>query len=902
MTTLIPIFIVALLFAFFYNGQFGKDINQHMSRLGKAYIRQLIPAAQFALLQKNNRTLQGLINASTINQEVKELAFYNANGRLIAYRGGRHSLDKPFTPPPYTGDFIEIKQVNPTTINFITPITIPKYNLYSSTMMNDATHFFIYQPDDILGWLSINIDTQSLVIKRYQMLIVTIFITLIGLLIGLTTHYFLSKRIYQPIARLRRSMKQILANEFETELKVASGGELGIIERGAQHLQKAYIESQRDMNQHIEVATQDLQQSLELLEEKNIDLSMEMKKLDEKCRQKSEFIANMSHEIRTPMNGVIGFTNVLLESSLDPLQLDYVKTIKRSAEDLILIINDILDYSKMDAGKLQLDNIPLDIRTCIDEVLVLAAPNAHKKGIDLIPVTHSDVPKTVLGDSLRIKQIISNLVSNAVKFTDEGYILIRTAIQSETEKDYTFCISIIDTGAGISKEDQSRLFTAFNQADISVARRYGGTGLGLVICKKLAETMSGRIQLKSTPNKGSNFSVFLKLEKLSSYEVERNKLHRFNQLKALCFDENQLQLESIACGLANWDIQCQRVDSYKALENELSTNAHYDFAFINMNEESKAQVKTMIEKLKEKSIPSILLSKFPITNHKEYGAQAVLYKPISIQKLQHTIESLTEYRSKKNDRGQEDLQQLRMRLKQSNAHILVVEDNPVNRMLLQSMLQGYVQIETVSDGEEAVSICQKKSFQIILLDLQMPKLNGLDAAKKIRQTSFLNRQTSIILFSATNRDIDSNELKKSGIKCCISKPIDEANLIQTLLEFMPENGSEPIIDWSLCVKKLSGNPQLAEDFLHRFIEELQKNKEEFLSLRSKKDFKGLHEAAHKLHGACSFCGVPELQVKVKKLEEISTHEQNSEAIFDAFSEMMTSIDAVLDTYENHFIN
>ncbi len=289
-----------------------------------------------------------------------------------------------------------------------------------------------------------------------------------------------------------------------------------------------------------------------MLEEKNIQSSLEKKKFEEKSRQQSEFIANMSHEIRTPMNGVIGFTNVLLESKLDSLQLDYVKTIKSSAQDLLAIINDILDYSKMDAGKLHLDCIPLDIRACIDEVLALTAPNAHKKGIDLIPATEINVPKTVLGDPLRLKQIISNLISNAVKFTDHGYVLIRTCIEQENDKDYTLCLSVTDTGIGISADDQSKLFHAFNQADTTITRRFGGSGLGLVICKKLAEAMQGRISLTSEPNKGSTFSVRVKLEKLAAYEVEKHQSHRFGYLKVLCYDDNPLYLEAMCNGLGSW--------------------------------------------------------------------------------------------------------------------------------------------------------------------------------------------------------------------------------------------------------------------------------------------------------------------------------------------------------------
>ncbi|TIE08637.1 hybrid sensor histidine kinase/response regulator, partial [Legionella pneumophila] len=819
-TTLIPAFLVALLFAFFYNGLFGKDLKQHMSRLGEAYIRQLLPAAQYAMLRNDYRTLQGLINASTINPEVKALAFYNADGRLIAYRGGKHSIHKPFNPPDYTGDYIESKQINPFTINFIAPITIPKFNLYSSTEFKELSTPKIFQADDILGWLSIDIDTQSLLIKRYQMLIVTIFITLFGLLMGLTIHYFLSKRIYMPIARLRRSMKQILSNEFETEIRVSSPGELGIIEKGCAHLQRQYLNTVRDLNHHIEIATADLQQSLELLEEKNIELSLEKKKTEEKSRQKSEFIANMSHEIRTPMNGVIGFTNVLLESKLDPLQLDYVKTIKSSAQDLLSIINDILDFSKIDAGKLNLDCIPLDIRGCIDEVLSLASPNAHKKGIDLIPITDINVPKMVLGDPLRIKQIISNLVTNAVKFTDHGYVLIRTKIEQETDKDYTLLFAIADTGIGISPEDQTKLFTAFNQADTSITRRYGGSGLGLVICKKLCEEMHGRISLTSEINKGSTFSARIKVEKLVAYEIEKNQTHRFAHLKIICFDDNPLHLEAIGNGLGFWGIEAIRVDSFNKLSRILTKHKDCKIAFINVNQGCERQAAELIAK--HKQIPFVLISKWPINDFAALGARGFLYKPISIQKLQDLIESIANENQTEKNTNQE-LDTLREQLRFLHPEILIAEDNPVNKMLLTSLLNNNANITTVDDGEMAVTACEDKKFDMILLDLHMPKLNGLEAAKMIRQKSLMNKHSPIVLITASSSDLSSIDMKKSGVDFCFQKPIDEKQLLIQILRIVDKT-KHAAIDWQLCVQKVSGNQALAEEFLAKFIEELYKNR------------------------------------------------------------------------------
>ncbi|MCZ4697015.1 ATP-binding protein [Legionella pneumophila] len=895
-TTLIPAFLVALLFAFFYNGLFGKDLKQHMSRLGEAYIRQLLPAAQYAMLRNDYRTLQGLINASTINPEVKALAFYNADGRLIAYRGGKHSIHKPFNPPDYTGDYIESKQINPFTINFIAPITIPKFNLYSSTEFKELSTPKIFQADDILGWLSIDIDTQSLLIKRYQMLIVTIFITLFGLLMGLTIHYFLSKRIYMPIARLRRSMKQILSNEFETEIRISSPGELGIIEKGCAHLQRQYLNTVRDLNHHIEIATADLQQSLELLEEKNIELSLEKKKTEEKSRQKSEFIANMSHEIRTPMNGVIGFTNVLLESKLDPLQLDYVKTIKSSAQDLLSIINDILDFSKIDAGKLNLDCIPLDIRGCIDEVLSLASPNAHKKGIDLIPITDINVPKMVLGDPLRIKQIISNLVTNAVKFTDHGYVLIRTKIEQETDKDYTLLFAITDTGIGISPEDQTKLFTAFNQADTSITRRYGGSGLGLVICKKLCEEMHGRISLTSEINKGSTFSARIKVEKLVAYEIEKNQTHRFAHLKIICFDDNPLHLEAIGNGLGFWGIEAIRVDSFNKLSRTLTKHKDCKIAFINVNQGCERQAAELIAK--HEQIPFVLISKWPINDFAALGARGFLYKPISIQKLQDLIESIANENQTEKNTNQE-LDTLREQLRFLHPEILIAEDNPVNKMLLTSLLNNNANITTVDDGEMAVTACEDKKFDMILLDLHMPKLNGLEAAKMIRQKSLMNKPSPIVIITASSSDLSSIDMKKSGVDFCFQKPIDEKQLLIQILRIVDKT-KHAAIDWQLCVQKVSGNQALAEEFLAKFIEELYKNREEFIELMHQKNVKGLADLAHKLHGACCFCGVPILQKRVAQLEKLARRTANADNLTEAFTDLIQSIDAVISEYENQY--
>ncbi len=903
---LAPVLCLALLYGLFYEHQYQLNVKQQMMRLGKAYISQLLMLEQMHAQPNHSKSLQMSIDEVHFNSEINAVAFYDKQGHLIASHGGHPAYYLSQKQRQLTASTHHTQYA----IQFIVPI--PESHCANLALSSEHS-----APEDYRGWIMLDLDKKFLLIKHYQMVLSTLGIVLLCLIIGFVGHHLLSRHIYQPLMRLHRKMERILHGDYDVEFDQTHTHELGIIEQGCAHLKQNYLAIAKDFNQQIELATNDLQQSLELLEVKNIELGLDKKKIEEKNRHKSEFLASMSHEIRTPMNGVIGFTNVLLDTQLDNLQLDYVKTIQSSAQDLLVIINDILDYSKIDAGKLYLDHIPVNLRGCIDEVVAMIAQAAHKKNIDLIPITSPAVPKTVMGDPWRIKQILSNLLSNAVKFTDVGYVLIRTQVEEDHENHYILSFSIADTGVGIAEKDQSTLFHAYHQVDTTPNRRHGGSGLGLVICKKLVDHMQGQISIQSESNKGAIFTVRLRLEKLMSYEHDKHHFQSATAIKALCFDDNALHLEALCSGLNYLGVQCIPLSTHEALQQAFVDHPNSALAFIATHAGTQDRISTLMQ---AQTMPCVMVSKTYIKDYERLGAQALLFKPPNTHKLTEVLDNLVLHPHKHPQNHPADtlnfmldhtpaswqdnikptgqdhsLYKLRQLFREKHARLLIAEDNPISRRLLNSLLRDCAIIDIVNDGAEAILACLNTSYSAILLDLHMPNVNGLDATKAIRQQS-LHAKTPIILISANGFDLQQTDLRQAGINFSIQKPIDERYLLRHLLQLMT-TPQTPAIDWALCVEKLSGNVSLATEFLAEFVKELHKNRLDLLALYESNDCEALEKIVHQIHGACCFCGVSRLQKQMAHVEKSLRGVTDVADIHDDFLLLIKEIEAVLTEYQ-----
>ncbi|HEV2524626.1 MAG TPA: ATP-binding protein, partial [Gammaproteobacteria bacterium] len=383
--------------------------------------------------------------------------------------------------------------------------------------LND-TYSDLSQIENLSGWLKLELETKSIKLREYQILAKAILIFLFGLSISALLAYRMGRNLTHPILEIGEVVNKIREGALNTRTQVSSYPELKMLGSGinamAETLENAHNELQHKINQ----ATLSLRRTLETIEVQNIELEMSRRAAEHANKIKSEFLADMSHEIRTPLNGVVGFVNLLQKTELNQKQQEYIRTIQKSANNLLAILNDILDFSKMEAGKLRIEQSMMDIRECIDEILNLLLPHAQEKNIALIPLIYSDVPTQVLSDPLRLKQIVTNLVSNAIKFTERGSVIVRVMLENESFSHTTIRVHVTDTGIGLSPEEQKVLFHAFNQTKTGATHKLGGTGLGLVISKKLVEQMGGTIGVESEPQKGSTFWFTFQVE--STPQVE----------------------------------------------------------------------------------------------------------------------------------------------------------------------------------------------------------------------------------------------------------------------------------------------------------------------------------------------------------------------------------------------
>lgn len=764
----------------------------------------------------------------------------------------------------------------------------------------------------LYGYLVVELSRERALLAQQSSILSVAALFLIAIAVLVVLAVVFVRYVFNPVDQISRAINKIAAGDTKVRVSNVMRGELEALRNSVNSVAKSVYLANERAEHNISEYTQELQQTVEQLEVQNIQLNMAKRDAQNANNVKSQFLANMSHELRTPLNGVLGFTRQLRKTPLNINQSDFLDTIESSANNLLRIINDILDFSKLDADKMELEAIPFSLRDSVNDVMTLLAPGIFDKGLEVHLNIDNRVPDELLGDPVRLKQIMVNLIGNATKFTKDGFVRLDVNYIGSHQEGHHIKFTITDTGIGIDEGGKQKLFGAFGQADSSTTRKYGGTGLGLIICKKLIEAMGGDIHFTSELDKGSAFTFDCFIKENSSEVGQPIPIELIDGKNILYFD---------TCSQAYNDIQQLLTNSTGAIvtgcEDEASfystlAESEYDIVLIGRKvaPSTIGELKKLVVKATEhcQQVYAIINSISP--NLKEAiigsGARACFSMPLNHRKVFGTI--LEPYIEPEEELPVQGTNFRGMR-------VLAVDDMEANLKLLSSLLiEMNVDCDLAADGAEALSKAQKLKYDLIFMDIQMPIMDGITACQRIKNSS-LNEDTPIVSVTAHAGVEEQKQMETVGFNGFLAKPIDEEMLTQVILDTCPgcsitgvnedqdkpnETQSAPAIaeyhhlDWPLALSRAAGKEELAIEMFTMLVKSIPDSLQSIELNHDEQNVEELIKAVHKFHGACCYTGVPKLKNLAEMIEGGLKKHKSIEQVEPELLELIDQMTAMIE--------
>ncbi|MDH5502098.1 MAG: ATP-binding protein, partial [Gammaproteobacteria bacterium] len=742
---ILPVASVVVLMGYNMASSRLEDAERDLTERASIIVHNLALASEFALFSRNMQLVSDTLQWVSDQPDVKWSVVWDVQRRILVSRGvepdglGKEEIVERVQsgvalPPGF--------HVAPIRVELI-PVT--DFQEEFSTLGSETGK----AASDVLGWAVIEVSDRNLAARRSAIIKDSMLIMVVSIAGSVLLAMLIGNSITEPLMRLLGAVREFRSGNLAARVHARAGGEIGSLEEGLNAMAEALEKGQDVLKLRVHDATSALRQTVAELEVKNAELEQAREIALRAGRERTEFLARMSHEIRTPLNAVVGFSKLLNAPGAPLAKEESLRTIQSAAGQLLHVINDILQFIRLDAEADQLESLPFDIVELLEDTTSMLGPMASEKGLELVLLLHNDLPKRMLGDAARLSQVVVNLVNNAIKFTASGQVVVEAARTVSADGGERLEIVVSDTGIGIAAEEQERIFAAFSQSDSSITRRFGGTGLGLSIAKRLIELMHGNIRVESAKGKGSRFYLDLPCDGCTNPEsVDSNG--QLSGKRCVVYDLNPFTRRSLRSTLVAFGMQVfnsGRWDQVMQIVGDADAGGSLDAVIIGISpaEQRAGDIERYVDELSRFHHGFVLLLSgmeqwIPPISVREAGPIAWATKPIRRRAL---LQLLSEPQGVE-EAGAQKTAKPPVQRRLVGMQILAAEDNAFNRQLLRHVLeeQGAIVDEAVT-GRAAIGAARRGGYHAILMDLHMPEIDGVGAARQIRE--YLGSETPPII-------------------------------------------------------------------------------------------------------------------------------------------------------------